>query len=395
MPNSSDNPSAIIPIQPEIMIRNKPKSFASEIEDLLFRDFSICQKQGTSSSNTLKKYCRVCKRYFPLHFETCARCNNPLELPTPGDEGIQRERREYLDTVIAGKYRVIEELGKGGFGSVYLVKHEYLPKRFAIKVLRSKFSRGTEHRNRFHEEALKLSRLENDHIIKVFDFGESEDCQYMVTEYVQGADLGHIIYSGNNYSKKAPPLRAAKIMRQIAAALAEAHSKKIIHLDLKPQNILVLQKHGMDVVKVIDFGIAEIYSQSTSNCQKVVTGTSTYMAPEQWQHKTLDPRTDIYSFGAIFYEFLAGRPPFPGSDVKEIKKYHCNSPPTPLSRLRAEVPPELERLIHRCLEKRPERRVQSAGELEDAISIYIRRSKNWLRRWLPQRVRLHFFGSAD
>jgi len=377
---------------------------AAEIADLLFKscpscqssfggEVEICPHDGTRLSEhslfhretllfgpegltaaglELKKYCPGCKRNFPLHLKVCAECGSTLMIPTlGGPAAASRSGPPQLGPVIADKYRLLEDIGAGGFGSVYLAKHESLGKRYAIKVLRSQLSDRMSFRNRFHEEALKLSRLEDENIVKVIDFGEWQEFQYMVTEYVEGKDLGSIIYQ-----ERSPPLRAARILRQVAGALSEAHAKKIVHLDLKPNNILVSQKRGKDLVKVIDFGIAEIYSETRARRQENVAGTCTYMAPEQWRRGSLDPRTDVYSFGVIFYEFLAGRPPFRHPRISDLEKAHCGTAPAPLRKLRPDLPAELERLGHKCLEKDPARRVQSAEELEAALDGYLRRVEN-------------------
>ncbi|MGH9360464.1 MAG: serine/threonine-protein kinase, partial [Thermoanaerobaculia bacterium] len=281
--------------------------------------------------------------------------------------------------LIAEKYRVLKDIGSGGFGNVYLVKHESLGKRYAVKVLRGQLAERTNFRDRFHEEALKLSRLEDENIVKVIDFGEWNEFQYMVTEYVEGQDLSGLIYGG-----RISPLRAARIMHQVAGAMAEAHSKQIVHLDLKPANILISAKRGRDVVKVIDFGLAEIYSDVKAGRQRKVAGTCTYMAPEQWRKRPLDPRTDIYSFGVIFYELLAGRPPFRSANVSELERSHCQTPPALLRKLKSDVPGDLERLVHRCLEKEPGKRYPSASRLEEALEGYVRRSENLVARWLKR-----------
>ncbi|MBI4586422.1 MAG: protein kinase [Planctomycetes bacterium] len=381
---------------------------AGEMEDLIFKicsrchtayggNFETCPQDGsrlvepsmmaretmmlsggfTSAASDLKKYCPACRRFFDLDRSACEGCGAPLEIPTVGGKWSADERSGRINSVIAGKYRLLSEIGAGGFGSVYLAKHESLGKRFAVKMLRTRLSGRTDFRNRFHEEALKLSRLEDENIVRVFDFGEFEDFQYMVTEYVEGENLGAVIYA-----EKASPLRAARLLRQVASALSEAHSKGIVHLDLKPGNILVQSRRGRDLAKVIDFGIAEICSRSGAPRQEAVTGTPTYMAPEQWRQEALDPRTDIYSFGVILYEFLAGRPPFRSGRLSELEKAHCGEMPALLRKLRPDIPAELEKLAHRCLEKDPPKRPQTAEEVEAALAAFARRSENALGRWL-------------
>jgi serine/threonine-protein kinase len=335
---------------------------------------------GATGAVVLKKVCPSCKGHFALHLETCDTCKTPLEIPTHGGDARHGESEQEIGTVIANKYRLLKDIGSGGFGSVFLAKHESLGKRYAVKLLRSKFSKNTEFRNRFHEEALKLSRLEDENIVKVIDFGESEDFQYMVTEFIDGRSLGDIIYEA-----KVAPLRAAKILQQVASALSEAHSKRIVHLDLKPDNVLIAERRGTELVKVIDFGIAEIYSETRGGQQAVVGGTPPYMAPEQWNQGVLDQRTDIYSFGIILYEFLAGRPPFRQITLDALKRAHCEALPEPLRKLRPDVPVELERIAQRCMEKKPDKRFSSVDELKAALGGYIRRTEDVLAkrlRWI-------------
>ncbi len=347
-------------------------------QSLMARDTMLYDSDGlTALALGLKKYCPSCNAHFPLTESVCKKCGAPLEIPTLGGASQRPENAAELSAVIAGKYKLLEDIGAGGFGSVYLAKHESLGKRYAVKVLRQKFSDSTEFRSRFHEEALKLSRVEDENIVRVIDFGEWDGSQYMVTEYIEGQELSSIIYS-----EKASVLRAARIMQQVASALSEAHAKNIVHLDLKPGNILVSQKRGRDIVKVIDFGLAEMYSETRAGRQQNIAGTCSYMAPEQWKGEAVDPRTDIYAFGIIFYEFLAGRPPFREKTVSALEKSHCEKRPASIRRLRPDTPPELAKLIHRCLAKDPAKRCPSASELESALDSYVRRTENVVGRWL-------------
>ena len=325
----------------------------------------------------IQKYCPGCSQRFPLDAVRCDSCDSVLSIPTIGAPLVCGERAAAIDSVIAGKYRLLEDIGRGGYGEVYLAKHESLGKRFAIKMLQTELADGTAFRNHFHEEALKLSRLDDENIVKVFDFGEWNDCQYIAMEYVEGEELATLIYE-----ETMARLRAARLMRQVARALAEAHAQKIVHLDLKPTNILVKEKRGEDVVKVIDFGIAEIYSDKGGSRQDSLAGTFPYMAPEQWRRGKVDPRTDIYSFGVIFYECLAGRRPFRQSRMSALEEAHCTLPPPPLRELRPDVPAPLVAIVERCLEKRPERRFASSAALDAALAAYIRREEDILRRWV-------------
>jgi serine/threonine protein kinase len=334
---------------------------------------------GTQSIHDLKKYCPKCKSRHALHEKSCRTCGAPLVIPTQGGGPLAEATFELMGMVIADKYRLLQDIGAGGFGSVYLAKHEALGKQFAVKVLKSQLSGDTSFRDRFHEEALKLSRLEDENIVKVIDFGEWNDFQYMVTEYVDGKDLTKVIYG-----ERLSPLRAAKIMSQVASALAEAHAKKIVHLDLKPANILVSQKRGRDSAKVIDFGIAEIFSETGGRRQQSICGTCSYMAPEQWRKEHLDPRTDVYSFGIILYECLAARPPFRHHLLSEYEDSHCRVPPPPLRKFRTDVPPEIEKLVHRCLEKDPAKRMPSAEAVEEALLRFVRSIENPLGRWVKR-----------
>jgi tRNA A-37 threonylcarbamoyl transferase component Bud32 len=393
-----------MPAEPAESSGEGTQNVTREIEDLLFRvcpscrtlfaaGTAVCTNDGSRLveqsllareslfrdselvSQLFKKLCRDCEAEYPLDAEGCKLCGGPLEVETMAHAVTEREDR--IGTVIASKYRLLEDIGSGGFGHVYLARHESLGKRFAVKLLRSKYSREGRFRERFREEALKLSRLEDENIVKVIDFGEWEDFQYMVTEFIEGRELGTVIYE-----EKADPLRAARILRQVASALSEAHLQQVVHLDLKPTNILVSRKRGRDTVKVIDFGVAEIFSEAQGSRQAQVVGTCTYMPPEQWRREHLDPRADIYSFGVILYEFLAGRPPFRHTSMRALEKAHLEEVPPPLRKLRHDVPPELEQIAQRCLEKDPAKRFASAEAVEKALAAFVRRRENVLSRRL-------------
>jgi len=277
----------------------------------------------------------------------------------------------HIGETLAGKYLIEELIKTGGMGSVYRGKHVLMDKRVAIKVLRPSLAVDNDVVARFSREAKAASRISNLHAVSVTDFGESENgVVFLVMEYLDGQTLKEVIKSDGPMSLA----RTAEIVRQVAGALDAAHDQGVIHRDLKSDNIMLSQTNGGDWAKVLDFGIAKIQQPEGARdiditAANLVIGTPQYMSPEQCsQSGPIDARSDVYSFGIIVYEMLAGRVPFTGESPTGIMMKQVQDEPPPISEFRPDLPVSVTQIISRALAKQPNDRFQSAGELSKALA---------------------------
>jgi serine/threonine-protein kinase len=280
---------------------------------------------------------------------------------------------------VLGHYRIVEKLGAGGMGEVYLARDERLGRDVAMKVLPAELLADESARRRFHREARALSQFNHPHIATAYDFDSQDGVDFLVMEYVAGEPLDRKLRRG--------PLTAeecAVLLRQLAEGLSAAHARGIIHRDLKPGN-LILTPDGR--LKILDFGLATLRQrnadETTVTITRSVVGTLPYMAPEQLRGETVDYRADIYSAGAVGYEMITGRQPFRGPTAAEMTGAILRDAPRPPSELEANVPAALEAVVLRCLAKAPEQRYQSAPELAAALEPAVaeqpkRRRPRWI-----------------
>jgi serine/threonine-protein kinase len=266
--------------------------------------------------------------------------------------------------VLKGTYRIDEELGSGGMGTVFLATHVGLEKRMAVKVLSTRAISSPENLARFEREAKVAGRVSHPAMAQVIDFGVEQGTPYIVMEYVDGVELAELI----ERQGPMPPRQAVAVMRQIVSLLHAAHTLGIVHRDLKPSNIKVVQAgpDGQLFVKVLDFGIAKVVGdiggQLTSTGMMV--GTPAYMAPEQISGKPIDGRTDLYAAGLIFHEMLSGVRAYQGETIARILHAQLNEPPPPIS---LALPDGLLQTLQKFYEKRPEDRFQDAAEADRAL----------------------------
>lgn len=258
-----------------------------------------------------------------------------------------------------GGFRILRRLGSGAMADVYLADQCILRRQVAVKVLKRHLAADESYVRRFQREAAAAASLVHANIVQIYEVGQVEQTHFLAQEYVQGLNLRQWLDRNG-----APDLRLALvIMRQVAAALARAGQRGIVHRDIKPENIM-LTRTGE--VKVADFGLARMAvpgDQGTLTEIGMTMGTPMYMSPEQVEGRTLDPRSDIYSFGVTCYQMLAGRPPFSGDTALSVALQHLKRQPEPLENHRPDLPPPLCRLVHTMLAKNPEHRIQSAAEL--------------------------------
>ena len=275
-----------------------------------------------------------------------------------------------IGTVIGGRYQLLRRIGKGGMGVVYEADHLGIGKRVAVKVLLDKYSDDAEVVARFEREARTASSIGDEHIVEVFDAGVTEDGRsYLVMELLVGACLADIAEA----TGPMPTARAVPIVRQVLRGLAAAHAKGIVHRDMKPENVFLLQKADRpDFVKIMDFGISKFMQDSESKVRLTATGavigTPVYMAPEQAMGTgEIDARVDLYAVGVMLYELLAGRPPFQAPTYIALVTQHLQMPPPPLQLARPDLPTPLVVAVHRALEKEPRDRFASAQEMAAAL----------------------------
>jgi eukaryotic-like serine/threonine-protein kinase len=272
-------------------------------------------------------------------------------------------------------YQVLEKLGQGGMGVVYKARDTRLQRLVALKVLSSDKVVSSDRRARFIREAQSASALNNPHIVTIYDAHAHEGVDYLAMEYIEGRTLDKLV------SRRGLPVgETLRLALPIADALTAAHAAGIIHRDLKPGNIMVANGGQ---VKVLDFGLAKRIDHGNSSDdggtqtmgetepptgEGTVLGTAAYMSPEQAAGKPVDARTDIFSFGAVLYEMLTGRRPFAGDSWSSTLAAVLRDEPKPLSELAPGIPPELERIVARCLRKDLDRRFQHMADIKVALA---------------------------
>src|SRR5215469_15961926 len=311
------------------------------------------------------RVCPSCKRELKDELTICPFDGHALAEAAEADP--------LVNTLLDDKYRLDARVGEGGMGSVYRATHVQMEHTVAVKVLHSDLASDQVAVERFRREARAAAQIRHPNAVAVTDFGvtKKEGIAYLVMEFLEGGDLRRKI----KREKRLDCSEAILIMNQACAALNAAHEKGIIHRDLKPDNIWLLEStNPYAQVKVLDFGIAKLKASAEDSnlTQKgMIVGTPYYMSPEHCRSEELDPRSDIYSLGIILYEMLAGKVPFEGSSPLQVMYKHNTERPTPLSQIRPDVPPEIEKVVLKALEKRKEDRQSSAlelaAELEEAL----------------------------
>jgi eukaryotic-like serine/threonine-protein kinase len=258
--------------------------------------------------------------------------------------------------LVAGRYELEELVGRGGMSAVYRAHDRVLDRRVALKVLHERLATDGDFVERFRREARAAAQLNHPNIVTVIDRGEEDGCPYIVFEYVEGRTLKSLVEDG-----PLPPGRVTALGLEVARALAFAHQHGVVHRDVKPQNVL-LDADGR--VHVTDFGIARsLDGEAGLTLTGTMLGTSDYISPEQARGEHAGPASDVYSLGAVLYELLTGDPLFSGTSLVSVALKHVNEPPAPVRTRRPDVPQRLARLVDRCLEKEPERRFASMGEV--------------------------------
>jgi len=305
----------------------------------------------------------------------CSNCQAALSLPG------KAKLSDKVDPLIGqtlGEFEIVEFLGRGGMGAVYKARQASLDRLVAIKVLPRAFSRDTSFVERFGREARAAAAVSHPNIIEIHAVGYERGYQYIAMEFIDGESLGDIL----KREGRLPADRALALMKQVAAALTEAHGAGILHRDIKPSNVLLTAK---GLVKVADFGLAKRPgAELTVTATGAPIGTPLYLSPESARGKTVDARSDLYSLGATFYHALAGRPPFQGDTAAEVILQHAEAQVPSLAQAAPDAPPALCRTVHRLLRKNPGERYPSAEELLAALQRVEARLS--VSQWEPTRT---------
>ncbi len=261
------------------------------------------------------------------------------------------------------RYEILVKIGCGGMANVYSARDSLLNRIVTIKVLKDYLANDEDFIRRLHREAQAAAGLSHPHIVNIYDVGEENDVHFIVMEYVQGKTLKDLIHEKG----RIPVDTAVEIMRQITEAIHHAHTQRVIHRDIKPQNILI--SHGGQV-KVTDFGIAVAMDSATVTNNEQVMGSVHYFSPEQAKGKLTSEQSDIYSLGIVFYEMLTGQVPYIGESPISVALKHLNEDVRPPSELNSEIPHPLEMVILKAVQKNPSQRYASAREFLEDIQLF-------------------------
>lgn len=283
-----------------------------------------------------------------------------------------RSAKELLGKVVGGKYRVEEILGRGGMGTIYVAEQQPLGRKVALKVLHSNLGDSggdPEFQKRFLLEAATLSQLAHPNIVVVHDYGsleEDEAACFMAMELLDGRTISDVLRAEGTFDAA----RALSITREIARALRAAHGLGVIHRDLKPGNVMLCRSAEGEQVKVLDFGLVKVLRDDSEEltAEGRFLGSPRYMSPEQIQRLPMDGRSDLYALGVILYRMLSGDVPFAGDHAVQTLMAHLQHPvPRIEDKTSVWVPPAVEQMVYKLLEKEPEKRYASAQALIDAI----------------------------
>ncbi len=271
-------------------------------------------------------------------------------------------RMEEVRGKLAGRYELIEVIGRGGMGAVYHAQDLVLGRSVAVKVLRESLAdQDPTNVVRFEREARAAAALNHPSVVAIYDTGADETARFIVMELIDGRSLERIIREDGPLD----PTRAAGIAAEVADALAAAHAAGIIHRDIKPANVMVARDGA---VKVLDFGIARAIDATTLIRTSSVVGTAAYMSPEQALGKPADERSDIYSLGCVLYALITGGPPFKGEGAAAILNQHANVAPRPMRSGNGRVSPALNDVVMQMLAKSPGERPQTAARVRDLLT---------------------------
>ena len=305
------------------------------------------------------KYCPICSKNYDNEVQVCEIDGATLI--------VGGKKDAYLGKRIKGRYQVLSKLGEGGMGTVYLAEQMSVGRKIALKFLQGNYATDDEFIARFRREARLAASLNHRNIVTVHDFDQSDDGSlFIAMEYLDGEKLSEVI-------RRDGPLEISRAFRlglQIAEGLEAAHRAAVIHRDIKPDNIMVIQEGGAEDIKLMDFGIARLRSTGTASHLTragIIMGTPEYMAPEQAEGAEVSEKTDIYALGIVLYEMISGAVPFRALTPGAVLVKQMQETPLSLRKSRREVPVSMERIIMHALEKEPQRRHKSMSEVTQQL----------------------------
>ncbi len=312
----------------------------------------------------MAKKCPKCQSDNPDTLKFCGECGT--RLPAINDveitETMETPKKELTTgSTFAGRYQVIEELGKGGMGRVYKAHDTKIKEKIALKLIKPEIAKDKKTIERFSNELRLARKIRHKNVCGMFDLGEEKGTHYITMEFVPGEDLRSSIRRFGQL----PIGKSISIAKQICEGLAEAHRLGVVHRDLKSNNIMI-DKEGN--VRIMDFGIARSLEAKGITGAGVMIGTPEYMSPEQVEGEEVDQRSDIYSLGIILYEMVTGRVPFEGDTPFSIGVKHKSEMPQNPKELNTQISDDLNRVILRCLEKEKDKRYQSSGEIRSELA---------------------------
>ena len=279
---------------------------------------------------------------------------------------------QFEGTLIAGRYEILEHIATGGMASVFKTWDHRVERTVAMKVLRSLDKNDLRAVERFRREARAAAALTHPNAVTIYDFVEEVGQYFLVMEYIHGPTLKQLIAQRRQLQAR----EVLEIAAQVCAVLQVAHARGFIHRDIKPQNIMLARTTaavgtgiggGSVLVKLTDFGIVRVVEDQGLTNSGIVLGTADYLSPEQARGEKLTASSDLYSLGVVMFEMLAGRPPFVGPTAVSIAMQHASIDPPPLHQFNITVPPAVEQIVQRALEKEPGNRYHSAAEMQQAL----------------------------
>ncbi|MCS6884047.1 MAG: protein kinase [Acidobacteriota bacterium] len=324
--------------------------------------------------------------------KVCAKCNKafPAEMTHCPQDGCPLDDDPLIGQVFLERYEILRLLGRGGMGTVYEGRHLQLGRKVAIKVMQSSALTGESMTFRFMREAKATAMLEHPNAVTIYDFGTIDDKAFIVMEFINGISLREML----NKTGRLTPKQALSLFAPICSVVEAAHKIGIVHRDLKPENVMLKQtEDGSFVVKVVDFGLAKILHADDPKLTQTgqIMGTPYYMSPEMFEGNLSTPSVDIYALGIIFYEMIAGSPPYTGS-LEAIIAGHLLKPLPPVRSYVPNLDKRLDEVLEKALCKQPEKRFSSALKLLNELQSVIASSDNLanpiLQELVPTKIQL-------